>query len=154
MSISLELIEKLKERANISYAEAKQALEKCNGDLVEALIYLEKEDKIKAPQKEGKAPSSFWASVKRLVKTCNETKLVISKNNETVINLSLTIVLLVIIFAAPIAFVGLLAALFTRHKMRVEKPGCADMKVNKTFDDISSAVSKVSDQVVEVFNQK
>jgi NACalpha-BTF3-like transcription factor len=46
MAVSLELIEILRERANISYEEAKEALEKCNNDVVEALIYLEKQDKI------------------------------------------------------------------------------------------------------------
>ncbi len=41
MQISLEKIEQLRERTGISYAEAKEILEKVNGDLVEALIYLE-----------------------------------------------------------------------------------------------------------------
>jgi len=152
MSISLELIEKLKEKAHISYAEAKETLEKCNGDLLEALLYLEKEDKIKAEPKESKV-SGFWATVKRWVKTCNETRLVISKNSEIVINLSLTIVILLTLLAAPIVFIGLLAALFTRHKFRLEKTGYTDMKINQTFDDISTAASKITDQVTELIHK-
>jgi len=152
MSISLELIEKLKERANVSYAEAKEALEKCNGDLLDALINLEKEDKIKPDPKERKA-AGFWATVKRWVKNCNETRLVISKNTETVINLSLSIIILLTIFAAPIVFIALLAALFTRHKFRLEKTGCDEIKINKTFDDISTAASKITDQVTDLINK-
>ena len=36
-----EKVEKLRERANISYAEAKEALEKSNGDLLDAMACLE-----------------------------------------------------------------------------------------------------------------
>ena len=42
MSVNLELIDELRKRANVSYEDARDALEKCNGDMVEALIYLEK----------------------------------------------------------------------------------------------------------------
>lgn len=154
MSISLELIEKLKERANVTYTEAKEALEKCQGDLLEALIYLEKEGKIKTSPQDSKVLSGGWTWFKKMLKTCNETRLIISKDSATVVNLSLSVVILATIFAAPLVLVGLLAALITRHKIRLEKPDCDNMKINKTIDDISTAVSKVSDQVVEVFNQK
>lgn len=152
MSINLELIENLRQRANVSYAEAKEALEKCNGDLLEALINLEKENKIKAAPKES-STTGFWATIKKWVKTCNETHLLISKNNETIVNLSLTIVIILTILAAPIVLFALLAALFTKHKFRLHKTGCEDMKINKTFDDISAAATKVTDQVAELINK-
>lgn len=43
--ITIEQVEKLQQRANVSYEEAKEALEKCDGDILEALIMLEKEGK-------------------------------------------------------------------------------------------------------------
>ncbi|MDY5103377.1 MAG: UBA/TS-N domain protein, partial [Agathobacter sp.] len=39
---NFEKVEKLKERANVTYEEAKQALEACDWDILEAMIYLEK----------------------------------------------------------------------------------------------------------------
>ncbi|MCL2121334.1 MAG: DUF4342 domain-containing protein [Clostridiales bacterium] len=48
--ITLEQVEKLKERANVSYEDAKAALEISDGDLLEAVIYLEKQGKIRGPQ--------------------------------------------------------------------------------------------------------
>ena len=48
MNINIEQVDKLKERADVSYADAKQALEQTNGDLLEAMIYLEKQGKAKA----------------------------------------------------------------------------------------------------------
>lgn len=115
MTVSLELIEMLRERANVSYEEAKEALEKCNDDVVEALIYLEKQDKIKTPPKDAPAKSGFWATVKKLIKTCNETKMIISKDGLTIVDLPLTVIILITIIAAPITIIGLAAALFTNH---------------------------------------
>ncbi|NMB01590.1 MAG: DUF4342 domain-containing protein [Firmicutes bacterium] len=49
----LEQIEKLRERAQVSYDEAKDAYEQANGDLLDALIYLEKQGKVRPPQGDG-----------------------------------------------------------------------------------------------------
>jgi hypothetical protein len=46
---TLEQVEKLREKANVSFEEAKAALDACDGDLLEALIYLEKQGKVMPP---------------------------------------------------------------------------------------------------------
>ena len=51
MEITLELVERLKEKANVSYAQAKEALEYSGGNLLDALIYLEEKGAI--PRAEG-----------------------------------------------------------------------------------------------------
>ena len=45
-----EKIEKLRTRANVTYEEAKTALNEANGDLLEAMIILEKEGKVVKPE--------------------------------------------------------------------------------------------------------
>ena len=45
----LEKVERLRERANVTYEEAKKALEECNGDMLDAMVYLEKHGKVKQP---------------------------------------------------------------------------------------------------------
>lgn len=47
--ITLEQVEKLRQHANISYEEAKAALEKAEGDILAALIDLENQGKVQAP---------------------------------------------------------------------------------------------------------
>ncbi|NCB41141.1 MAG: ubiquitin [Clostridia bacterium] len=47
--ITLEQVEKLRERANVSYDDAKTALEEANGDVLEALIQLEKKGSVTPP---------------------------------------------------------------------------------------------------------
>ena len=46
MEITLEMVERLREKASVSYAEAKQALEYSEGNLLDALIYLEEKGNI------------------------------------------------------------------------------------------------------------
>ncbi|MEY8403058.1 hypothetical protein AALA54_06940 [Oscillospiraceae bacterium 44-34] len=46
MEITLEMVERLKEKANVSYAQAKEALEYSGGNLLDALIYLEEKGTI------------------------------------------------------------------------------------------------------------
>ena len=45
----LEKVEKLREKTGVTYEDAKAALEACDYDMLDAIIYLEKLDKIKKP---------------------------------------------------------------------------------------------------------
>ena len=51
--VTLEQVEKLRQYGNISYDEAKNALEEANGDMLEAIIILEKQDIIQEPKNGG-----------------------------------------------------------------------------------------------------
>lgn len=56
MTITLEQVDKLRERANVSFEEAKIALEQNNGDLLDALIWLERQGKT------GTAPDGSYST--------------------------------------------------------------------------------------------
>ncbi len=49
----LEKIEKLRERAQVSYDEAREAYDQANGDLLDALVILEKQGKVAPPKGDG-----------------------------------------------------------------------------------------------------
>ena len=49
---TLELVEKLREYANVTYQEASDALDACNDDILEAILYLERLGKVSRPQEE------------------------------------------------------------------------------------------------------
>jgi len=154
MAIDLEKIELLRERADVTYEEARDALEKCNGSLVEAIIYLEKSGKIKPPPRETETSKGFWATVNKYIKIGNETRLVVSKEGRVVTDLSLIIVLLLTIILPPLVLVLILLAIFSGHHIRLEKPDSAEMPINKTFEDMTSAASKVTEQVKDALNKK
>ena len=46
----LEKVEKLRQRANVTYEDAKNALEACQWDMLDAMVYLEKLGKVKEPE--------------------------------------------------------------------------------------------------------
>lgn len=60
---TLEQVEKICAKANISYEEAKAALDATNGDLLEAIIYLEKQGKVHAPTGGGYYSSEKTADI-------------------------------------------------------------------------------------------
>lgn len=53
MEITLEQVERLRARANVSYTQAKAALEHTDGDLLEAILYLEQQGQTAPPQQGG-----------------------------------------------------------------------------------------------------
>lgn len=71
----LTKIDLIRERLDVSYAEANEALEKAGGDVVAALIELERELKRK----------NVWTSMKDLLTKCSRMKFHLKKNHETVL---------------------------------------------------------------------
>lgn len=65
--ITFEKVEKLREYAGISYEEAKKELEKTDGNLLEAVVNLEKAGKIKKPKANGYYKSSGQEKEKEIV---------------------------------------------------------------------------------------
>lgn len=127
MSVSLEKIDMLMERANISYKEAKEALERHNGDMVEALIYLEASQKTNSGQKKSAprprpTPSNrrdFFEDINAFFKKMHKTTFSIHKNEHHAVDLPLTIAALIIFFTLPVSIFVLLATLILGYKVRI-----------------------------------
>jgi NACalpha-BTF3-like transcription factor len=153
VSINLEQIDQVRERANVSYEVAKEALENNNNDVLEALIYLEKQNKGKTYKKLEAAGTSFADTMKGLVKKGNENKLTIKKDDNTVVNIPVNAAVVTTVLAAPVAAVGLAAALITKHKVKIEKPDGGDLEINKAIDKVSDAVNTASEKVIEAFKK-
>ena len=130
--ITIELIDELRRRANVSYENAKEALEKSNGDLVEALIYLESHDKIKSEGTSEK--DSFFDKIRGLVKKSNNIRFIVSKNERTALNLSLTVTIVIGVVAFHVSIIALIIALLTGYRFRLEKNNGEDMKVKSGWN--------------------
>lgn len=151
MSISIEQIDLLRKRANVGYKEAKEALEKCNGDIVEALSYLEEQDKIK-PEKECPGNSDFMGKVKRLIIRANKIKFVISKDKKTILNIPSTLAAIFVIVAMPVAVVSFIIALVTGCKIRFHRENGEDLNINSKIDKVTNVVTDVKDKITKEFN--
>ena len=148
MSINLEQIDELRKRANVSYEDAKNALEQNEGNLIDALVYLEKQNKIK-PEENPCSESKFFKNVKKLIKKGNETKLIVKKDDIVVLNICVTLGIIITIVATPLVIAALIFALVTNHKIRIQKKNNEDLEVNKIFDKMSVAINKVTTKITE-----
>lgn len=173
--VNLEQVEKLRQYGDITYDQAKRALEDAGGDILEAIIILEKEGLINKPQNggyhssknegaskdessqsektssetedEGRSFSElvekFFAGFGKLVKRGNQNHFQIAKDGEVVSHISLTILVLLLVFAfwliVPLAIVGL----FFGYSYSFKGPDLGKEGVNKVMDSAAEAVDKI-----------
>ena len=169
----LEKVEKLRQKANVSYEEAKEALDKANGDLLDAMIMLEKEGKTEAPKTESystdyesskKYPAvidechnkkksekesinDWWITkkIKELWKKGNENFLIIERNEETVLNIPVWVFILILLLAWHVSLVVIIVSLFLGCHYRFE--GKADLeKVNNAARAVEDAATTVKEE--------
>ncbi|SHI00111.1 DUF4342 domain-containing protein [Clostridium grantii] len=143
MSINIEQIDLLRKRANVSYEEAKKALENNNNDLVEALIYLEQNQKTKFNSNS----STFKVKLKSLLKKSIDHKFLLYKESEVIVKLPLLIFVPLVICTAPISIIALVVALisglkikFTKKDSEIDFNGMIS-KINTAFDSTEKPVN-------------
>ena len=110
MSISLEQVDLIMKRANVSYTEAKEALEQANGDVVEALMLLEKQGKKTATQ------FSQSSHTKEQFNNCMEnlktTHFVLSKGDHEYVSAPLLATIIFMALSFHVSIIAIIAALF------------------------------------------
>lgn len=147
MSIKLEQIDELRKRINVSYEDAKEALENCDGDMLEAIIYLEKNNKVK-DEKNDSEKECFFDKIKALIKKGNNIRFVVKKKEKIVLNLSLNVSILIVVFGFHIAFIGLILALLCGFRMKFETNKGEDIKVNQTLDKVQDGIQEIKNDLV------
>ena len=133
----LKLIDKLREKANISYEEAKIVLENNNWNILDALLYLEESGKLEKPsvsifytnesrysgeiqiiknndEYKYKAQSGYqgiFEAICKFIDTCNNISLEIKKVEKVFLKIPLTVVAILLFFMfwiiIPLIIVGL-----------------------------------------------
>jgi hypothetical protein len=147
--INLENIDILKERANVSYQEAKEALEVCDGNLVDALIYLEKSEKIRPESKAtrdkfAESSQNFGEKSKKVFSKMNAHRFMIQKDGETFLNIPSILALILIICTFPVSIILLVLGVIFGFKFRIrnKKGKAVEMieKIKETFSDTETEV--------------
>lgn len=154
-------IEKLRQRANVSFSEAGEALRACDGDLLDAMVYLERQGKVAGPEQTSFSTSatekpsyenvpdvvtrsrtedpdpSFGSQLGHLIKTAikksTENFLVISHKGEEKARLPIIVLILALCFFNFAALIAIIVSLFFDVRYRFE--GKDDLSsVNKMMD--------------------
>lgn len=113
MDINLEKIELVKDRTGCTYAEAKEALEKADGSVVDAIIEIEEKLNKDFDAVDGGSlkDSPIFAKMKEIVDKGNVTKILISKGGKTIVNFPLTAGVIGAVLIPWGAILGIVAAL-------------------------------------------
>jgi hypothetical protein len=139
MTVRMENIDELRRRTNVSYEVAKDALEKCNDDILEALVYLEKHNMVR-PAAACENKESLWVKFKKLVRKGNNTKFIIHKKEVNILSLPVTLAVVITVIAPYLTFIGLIVALFTGYRIKFQGKGMECGKVNEMMDKVADGV--------------
>jgi hypothetical protein len=160
--ITLEKIDIIKERTGVSYTEAKEALEECDSNVVDALIFIEGKQK-KYPifnmDEVYTTKEDFIAWIKDTVKKGNVTRIKIKKDETVVIdipvNAGIAAGMFALIYPALIG-IGILTAVLTKVTIEITKADGSVEVVNtiikNTVQDVRERMNDVSEEVKEKYN--
>ena len=154
---NLEKVEKLRERANVTYGEAKAALEENNWDLLDAMVALEKAGKTDSPRQEQYSTSydqqeeyipviqkvqeqeerqprpgkTIGGAIRNFLRICRDNSFCISRNDSNVIRLPLIAAVVILFFSWRITIPVMLIALL--FGVRYSFEGKDDLKEANAF---------------------
>jgi hypothetical protein len=169
--ISLEKIDIIRQRTGVNYTDAKEALEECEGNVVDALIFIENKKKnIKDDIYTTKDELVNW--IKEVVKKGNVTRIRIKKDEKQIadipVNAGVAAGLVALVYT-PLLALGVLTAVFTRITIEIVKSDGSVEVVNKIIKnrakdmkekvddlthDIKEKVEDITSDVKEKFDKK
>ena len=156
-----EMVEKLRQKANVGYEEAKAALEATDWDILDALVLLENQGKVrkdesgkeystqKQPEnaKKQDVPPEWKENLRRcmqylvkLFRKGNANNFVAySKKGKTELDMPITVLVLLLIFLWPFSLFVLVGGLLCGCRYRFRGPNVSE-KVNDAMDKAADAV--------------
>jgi uncharacterized protein DUF4342 len=154
MKFTLEQVDEVRGRTGVSYAEAKKALEETDGDVLEAIIYLESnEDKgfknsfaNNFTNNFGDKGNEVIDKLKEFMRKGNITRIYLRKDGETVMNIPVTAGAVGALFFPPATISAILVALATGCRLEIVKD---DGEVIDIQDITEDALSNVKGKVEE-----
>lgn len=172
-----EMVEKLREKVNVSYEEAKEALENSNWDLLDAMVYLEKQGKVEKTiqtvklQKEdnssqdnncntkskdnkgvGEIFGKFFRFLGNVISKGNINYFEIKKEDEKPMKMPVTIFVILLLVAFWPAGVILIIGLFLGYKYSFVGPNIQNGKVNDVMSKASATAQNMKNDFEKGYN--
>lgn len=134
MEISLEKIDTIRERTGVSYKEAKEALERNNGNVVDALVEIENSEKNDGFNFNQKS-EEIISTLKETVKKGNVTKIILERDGETIMNIPVTAGAIGAVLAPQLSALGIAAAMISKTTIKIVKEDGEIVSLNKLAGD-------------------
>ena len=142
MKVTLEQIDELRNRVNVSYEEAKRTLEKNDGDLIKSIIVLEK----KKGRRNEKHHGSFTGLANKLLSLKMSIK---NKDGHTILDVAVVLVLLTFLMAFWAVLFLLALAILTSCRINVYRDKA--INVNNLKKNMQERVDKIKVKSEEIF---
>jgi hypothetical protein len=117
---NLEKIDAVRERMNVTYKEAKDALEASNWDVVEAIVRLEQEEKSKKEEVFVRG-SELVEKIKEIVHKGNVSRIKVKQDDRILVEIPVTAGVVGALLAPQLAIIGAVAALISRCSVEIER---------------------------------
>lgn len=121
----MEKIDMVRERAGLSYKEAKEALESCNWDLVEAIVNAEQDKRtgqgfftVKVFTVKGK---ELIDKIKELIKQGNVSRITIKKEGQNIMSIPVNGGIALAVFFPYFVALGAVIMLMADYELHVER---------------------------------
>lgn len=154
--ITLEKIDIIKERTGVTYTEAKEALEASNGNVIDALVYVEKNSKKSGSAREqfDTTKDEFVAWLKEIINKGNVSRIRVKKDEKVILDIPVSAGIVGGV-AAGIAWAPSIALMFLTAvvaKVTVEitkEDGSVEVVNTVVKDTVSTVKEKMSDAASE-----
>ncbi|MBE6081332.1 MAG: DUF4342 domain-containing protein [Tissierellaceae bacterium] len=143
MEITLEKIDAVVERTGVSFKEAKEALELKDGNVIEAVIYLESNKKTIGEDVASKG-EQILDRIKEVLKKGNVIKIIVRKDGNVIMNIPVTAGAVGTILSPPLAILGVSVALLSKCTFEIIKEDGEIVNIN---EEVEKKVDKVKDNL-------
>ncbi len=121
--ITLEKIDTIRERTGVTYREAKDALERAGGNVLDALVDLEAKKPGGWTEEFSVKSGEVVDKVKELIHQGNVTKIRVKQDGKTLVEIPVTLGAISAVFLPQLAALGVLVAVFKRCTIEVVREG-------------------------------
>ncbi len=124
MEITLEKIDLVRERTQVGYKEAKEALEQTDGDVLEAIIQLEQKGPQAAPNfgpKIERVGNEVLETLKELIRKGNVTRFYLEKDGRTILDIPVLAGAIGVLIFTGASAVAIIAALASGCELKIVK---------------------------------
>ena len=118
-NITLEKMDLIRERTGVSYADAKEALEKSEGNVIDALIDLENKKQSNWTEEFSVRSSEVIDKVKELIHEGHINKIRVKQDGRTLVEIPVALGAIGAVVLPSLAALGVLVAVFKRCTIEV-----------------------------------
>ena len=166
---NLEMVELLRDKAGISYEEAKEVLEQSNWDPLEAVLLLEKQgrtppggkrystkDVHEEPRPRAReehrgakyAVNQLGQIIGKLVRTGNANQFVIARSDRELLSLPVTAFAVILLFTFWFSLVALAVGLFCGLRYSFRGPNLGKQSINDAMDRAADMAESVREDLM------